>query len=314
MKLILAPMEGVLDPPLRDLLGKIGGWDMAITEFIRVSTTVFPDHVFYRFCPELHNNSKTLSGMPVRIQLLGNDPELVALNAQRAVELGSFGIDLNFGCPAKTVNRSMGGAILLKDTQILYDIVKAVRDAVPDHLPVTAKMRLGYEDDCKAMDNAVAMYEAGASELAIHARTKTDGYRPPAYWKKIKPIADALPINVIANGEIWTKEQAQQCQIESGCEDIMMGRGALAVPNLAKVILGEDKMPWNEVLKWLVEYSQYEVSLELVSYYPNRLKQWLTFLKLAYPEAQILFDQIKREKSRESITNFVRENLEKIDN
>ena len=303
-------MEGVLDPALRDLLGRIGGWDLAITEFIRVSKTVFPDHVFHRFCPELQNNAQTLSGMPVRIQLLGNDPELLALNAQRAIELGSPGIDLNFGCPAKTVNRSMGGAILLKDTKILSEIVKAVRDAVPDHLPVTAKMRLGYEDDCKAMENAVAIYEAGASELAIHARTKVDGYRPPAYWEKIKPIAKMLPINVIANGEIWNQEQAKRCLDQTGCTDLMLGRGALATPNIAKVIMGDDKMEWKTVLNWLYEYSQYEVSVDLTTYYPNRSKQWLGFLKTAYPEARILFDEIKREKTRDNIKNIIEKNIE----
>ena len=304
-------MEGVLDPALRDLLGRIGGWDLAITEFIRVSEALFPDHVFYRYCPELHNNAHTLSGMPVRVQLLGNNPELLARNAQRAVELGSPGIDLNFGCPAKTVNRSMGGAILLKDTQILSEIVKAVRDAVPEHLPVTAKMRLGYEDDCKAMENAVAIYEAGASELAIHARTKTDGYRPPAYWEKIKPIAKALPINVIANGEIWTQEQAKRCLEQTGCTDLMVGRGALATPNMAKVILGESKMSWKTVLNWLYEHSEYEVSVEMKTYYPNRSKQWLGFLKTVYPEAQILFEEIKREKTRDSIQKVIERNIAK---
>jgi len=305
MRLILAPMEGVLDPPLRDLLGRIGGWDLAITEFIRVSKTVYPDHVFYRYCPELNNKGKTLSGMPVRIQLLGSDPELLALNALQAVKLGSPGIDLNFGCPAKTVNKSKGGAILLNDTQVLYDIVNAVRQAVPNDFPVTAKMRLGYEDDLKAMDNAQAIYEAGANELAIHARTKTDGYKPPAYWEKIKPISDALPINVIANGEIWNQGQALQCKAQSGCRDLMIGRGALTTPNMAHVVLGTPPMHWNEVLKWLFEYSKYEVSVELASYYPNRTKQWLCYLKNSYAQANLLFDEIKREKTSASIKKII---------
>ena len=306
MRLILAPMEGVLDPPLRDLLTRIGGFDLAVTEFVRVVDMLLPEHVFYKLCPELHQGGKTACGTPVKVQLLGNDPDALAVNAQRAIELGSPGVDLNFGCPAKTVNRSNGGAILLRDTQILYEITQAVREAVPAHYPVTAKMRLGYEDDQLALDNALALEAAGASELAIHARTKTQGYKPPAYWEKIQPISQKLHIPVIANGEIWNAEQAQQCQLQSGCSDLMLGRGALTIPNLAKVVRQHQAiMPWQEVVDLLLDYADYPLSHTLKGYYPNRVKQWLKYLVAYYPQAHALFDLVKRERQRQTIAQLL---------
>ena len=202
MRVLLAPMEGVVDHLMRDMLTRVGGFDLCVTEFVRIVDQKLPQKTFYRLCPELHEGGKTPSGVPVRVQLLGQHPQWLAENALTAVELGSPGVDLNFGCPAKTVNKSKGGAVLLQYTELLHDIVKAVREAVPAHLPVTAKIRLGFEDKSLAIDNAVAIDEAGASELVVHARTKTEGYRPPAYWDWIKKIRANTRLPVIANGEI----------------------------------------------------------------------------------------------------------------
>lgn len=112
MRVILGPMEGVLDHLMRDMLTQINDYDFCVTEFVRVVNLLLPDHVFYRLCPELQQGSKTPSGVPVKVQLLGQDPHWMAENAIRAAELGAYGIDLNFGCPAKMVNQSKGGAAL----------------------------------------------------------------------------------------------------------------------------------------------------------------------------------------------------------
>ena len=135
-------MEGVVDHLMRDMLTRVGGFDLCVTEFMRVVENKLSKKTLYRLCPELRNGAKTPSGVPVRVQLLGQHPQWLAENAQLAVELGSPGIDLNFGCPAKTVNKSKGGAVLLQTPEVLYDIVKEVRSAVPESLPVTAKYAL----------------------------------------------------------------------------------------------------------------------------------------------------------------------------
>lgn len=294
MRITLAPMEGVIDHLMRHMLTELGGIDLCMTEFIRIVDQKLPERVFHRYCPELKSGSVTPNGTPVRIQLLGQDPHWLAENAVVATELGSHGIDLNFGCPAKAVNKSKGGAVLLKEPETLYAIANAVRQAVPSHLAVTAKMRLGFEDKSLAIENAQALESGGIDEIAIHARTKVEGYKPPAYWEHIALIKQHVKTPLIANGEIWNPEQASQCQIQSQCENIMLGRGALAVPNLAAWIKGKaSKMPWNEVLALLLNYSKYEIEGDKGLYYSNRVKQWMVYLKMAYPEANEFFRSIR---------------------
>lgn len=302
MKVVLAPMEGVVDHLMRDMLTKIGGYDLCVTEFVRIVDQLLPSRVFYRVCPELKNNGLTPSGTPVRVQLLGQQPHWLAENAARAIDLGSHGIDLNFGCPAKTVNKSRGGAILLREPNTLYNIVSEVRKAVPKEHMVTAKMRLGFEDKSLALDNAKAIEQAGASLISIHARTKVEGYNPPAYWDWIARIKEHISIPIVANGEIWSRVDAEACQQQSNCQDIMLGRGALALPNLARVIKGQQSpMSWDEVRDLLISYSGYELFGDKGRYYPNRIKQWFGYLKLQYPEAQELFDKIRRLRASEQI-------------
>ena len=140
-------MEGLLDATLRDVITRVGGIDRCVSEFIRITHTLLPERAFVRVVPELLNGGRTVAGVPVRPQLLGSDPVCLAENAQRLAGLNPPGIDLNFGCPAKTVNQSRGGAVLLDEPELVGRIVAAVRRAVPATIPVSAKMRLGYNDD-----------------------------------------------------------------------------------------------------------------------------------------------------------------------
>ena len=158
MRLVLAPMEGVVDDLMRDILSTINPFDLVVTEFVRVVDQLLPEKVYYKLCPELHNDGLTPNGTPVRVQLLGQEPNWMAENAFRAVELGSRGVEANFGCPAKIVNRSKGGAVLLQYPDNIHNIVKAMRQAVPAHQPVTAKIRLGYEDKSLFMENKTGKY------------------------------------------------------------------------------------------------------------------------------------------------------------
>ena len=301
-RLILAPMEGVLDHLMRDLLTRINPFDLCVTEFIRVVDMRLPPRVFHRLCPELHQGCTTPNGTPVRIQLLGQDENWLAENADQACLLGGQGIDLNFGCPAKTVNKSRGGAALLADSEQLYRIAKAVRATVPAHLPVSAKIRLGLEDRDSYLENSQALAAGGISELAVHARSKKDGYRPPAYWPMVADISKALTIPVVINGEIWHKDQAKLAQAQSQCRDVMLGRGALALPNLAATIK-EDATPmsWPEVLALLLDYSSKEIAGDKGEYYPNRIKQWLSYLKIQYQPAHQLFSQVRTLKHTDDI-------------
>ncbi|MBE0363481.1 tRNA-dihydrouridine synthase C [Pseudoalteromonas ulvae UL12] len=312
MKLILAPMEGVVDFQMRQFLTDLGGFDLCVTEFIRIVDQLLPPRVFFRYCPELNQHGKTRSGTSVRIQLLGQEPHWLAQNAVRAIELGSHGIDLNFGCPAKAVNKSRGGAVLLKDPEIIYAIVKAVRDAVDPAHEVTAKVRLGFDDDSLSQEIFDAVASANASSIAIHARTKKDGYRPPAYWEKILPLKAQKSLPVVANGEVWSVDDYQRCKLRSGCTDVMLGRGALAQPDLAKEIAMSNinqpykPLEWKDLLLQILESGMHSCGDKNSQYFASRTKQWLAYLKLNYPEAVTLFEDIKRLHENAAVLEIVK--------
>ncbi len=229
----LAPMEGVLDWVLREMLSAVGGLDRMVTEFVRVTDKIVPDHVFYKYCPELLNGGRTAAGVPVFVQLLGGQPEPMAVNAARVAELGAPGVDLNFGCPAKTVNRHDGGAALLKHPERLFFVCRAVRKAVPAHIPVTAKVRLGFEHKDYHREIAAAVDEAGASHIVVHARTKMEMYTPPAHWSFIKSMSEGRTLPFLANGEIWSVQDYWRCREASGVDRVALGRGLVSRPTLA---------------------------------------------------------------------------------
>ena len=315
--IILAPMEGVMDAPLRRTITAVGGVDRCVTEFIRVVDAVLPDKVFYRLCPELKTGGCTDSGVPVRVQLLGSDAPMMAENALRAVALGSLGVDINFGCPSKTVNGSCGGAYLLQHPDDIYNVVNRVRRLVPHDKIVSAKMRLGWDSTDNAVQLAQIIEDAGADELVVHARTKAQEYRPPVHWEKIAEIQDALSIPVIANGDIVDRESYDTCRAVSGCDTVMIGRGILANPYLGLDIKsGVKRITWTDMLKLLLKYNQ---SAEIMGaktdgrYLANRLKQWVRYMMPQFPQAEEFFIPLRLLHDRQSILDLIHSELDKIE-
>ena len=317
---LLAPMEGLSDPLMRQILTQIAHdlgrpYDWSVSEFIRVTQHLLPAHVFYRYVPELHHDAKTACGTPIHIQLLGSDPQLMAENAAYACELGAPAIDINFGCPAKSVNNHRGGSVLLDEPAVLYEIISAVRQAVPAHIPVSAKIRLGYTDTSKMDDIRAAIADSGADWLTIHARTKTQGYKPPAYWDKIQSF-NTLTIPVIANGEIWTAEQALSCMQQSGTSHLMLGRGAVTRPDLVTRIdtnhseknndadNTDSVLSWQALIPHQIDFLHGEAKNDIVLI--GRYKQWLAMLTKGYSEAQALWQDIKREKDKATIIHALK--------
>ena len=308
---LLAPMEGLTDPLMRQILTQIASdlgrpYDWSVSEFIRVTQHVLPAHVFYKYAPELHHDAKTASGTPIHVQLLGSEAQLMAENAAYSAELGAPAIDINFGCPAKTVNSHRGGSVLLDEPETMYQIISALRQAVPDNIPVSAKIRLGYTDTSRMDDIRAAISDSGADWLTIHARTKTQGYKPPAYWDKIQSF-NALDIPVIANGEIWNTEHAQNCMTQAGTEHLMLGRGAVTRPDLvARVDCGSDDamlnaatLSWEAMVTHQIRFLEGQAKTEVILV--GRYKQWLAMLIKGYSEAKVLWDSIKREKNKAAI-------------
>ena len=301
-----------MDPLTRELLTGIGGIGQCVTEFVRVTDQLLPPKVLYRFAPELRHEGAlqghTKHGVPTFVQLLGSNPEMLAANALRAAEMGAPGIDLNFGCPAKTVNRHRGGACLLQWPDELHTIVKAVRVAVPANIPVTAKMRLGYADKDLAIENALALEAAGAAWVTVHARTKLEAYKPPAHWEWLARVNDALTVPLVANGEIWNVADWRRCKEISGCEHFMFGRGAIAQPDLPLQVMrawqqeAYDAMSWADALALLRNY--FSTSLPQVTHprqAVSRLKQWTKQLPRNYVEADELFAEMRRLREPEQV-------------
>ena len=298
MRIVLAPMEGLADVHLRRLLTAQGGFDWVVSEFVRVGDKGYPDRVFYNICPELRNDGKTDCGTPIRVQLLGNDLDAMAENARRAVKLGSYGIDINFGCPSKTVNRRLGGAVMLKEPDSLYRVVKAVRNALPSKIAVSAKMRLGYDDMSLMLDNARAIEAGGATEVTVHARTRLQGYAPPAHWDELAKIKSAINIPLIANGDIWTVEDYHACVATSGAADVMLGRGAVRCPDLACRIRQNHMTAaeWQTVRQLLLVFWD-DIRKALPERdCAGRLKQWVNHLRKVHPDAEALWHEIRTER------------------
>jgi tRNA-dihydrouridine synthase C len=313
--LVLAPMEGVTDAPMRALLSEVGGFTLCVTEFLRVSHSVPGPRVFRDHVPELASDGRTPSGVAVQVQLLGGNPAHLAGAALNAVRAGAGAVDLNFGCPVPTVNRHDGGAVLLKHPERLRAIVSAVRAALPREIPVSAKLRLGWDDPEAIHANADQAAEAGASWITIHGRTRAQGYQPPAYWKPIGAVRRRLGIPVVANGEIRSVEDLRRCRDETGCLHFMLGRGALASPWLACEAARELGIPapiptvpfrgtpsqWLPLVRRFVALAGPQRTA--TAYCATRIKQWL---RMANEEGRMpWFEELKRRKTVQEVLDHL---------
>ncbi|MBS1706500.1 MAG: tRNA-dihydrouridine synthase family protein [Armatimonadetes bacterium] len=305
---VLAPMEGVTDAPMRELMGQFGAFSFAVSEFQRVSIRALPAKVFLREVPELANGGLTRSGMPVYVQILGGDPDLMAQTAVNACSAGTRVVDINFGCPAPVVNRRDGGASLLRYPCRILEIVQAVRHAVPREVPVSAKLRLGWDSNEDIFENAQMAQEGGAAWITIHARTKVQGYRPPVFWPHIRQVRESLDVPVVANGDIWTLDDFKRCREETGALHFMLGRGALANPALPRLVAQELGLPTG--LGTVPEWSElfHELVATMRSFEPAKieaplfkLKQWA---KLAHAYGE--FPWFEEVKTARTVDEFLR--------
>lgn len=313
--LILAPMEGVVDSHIRDIYSEYAKIDLCVTEFIRVTNHELTDKTFFEMCPELKNKAYTKNNTPVVLQLLGSDPFYMSLNAQKAVSLGAHSIDVNFGCPAKTVNRHDGGASLLKTPERIYTILSEIKKNLTSNISLSAKIRLGFSHKDDFLKIAKAVEDAGADFICVHARTRDEGYRPPAHWQYIRQIKQELKIPVIANGEIWTIEDFKNCKNETQCENFMIGRGFLRNPLLARQIKNEI----SQISNWRICFELFMIYHNKVQnsiserYALGRSKQWLKSLSMNFEEAKILFEKLKVLESLEDFNLILNAEKQKLE-
>jgi len=227
-KSVLAPMAGITDKTFRQIV-KSMGVSLVFTELIssdglvRDSTKTFQ---MLQFRPEER---------PIGIQLFGNDPEIMARGAQIAESAGFDSIDLNFGCPAKKVVKKGAGAALLNNLRRLKDITRAVVQATS--IPVSGKIRIGWtEKNLVAVEVSRILEQEGVCWVTVHGRTKQMGFKGQADWNSIRSVKEAVSIPIIGNGDVKSPEDAKCMIDETGCDMVMVGRGALGKPWLFKQI------------------------------------------------------------------------------
>jgi len=220
----LAPMEGVGDRTFRKAMASIGGFDEAVRDFIRVPRCAHVKSLAREY------EADELAPTPLAAQIMGSEPDLMGAMAQELAQRGAPRIDVNCGCPSNTVTGRGAGSSLLKAPNILYEVVRAVVKSVS--IPVSIKMRSGYEDTSLFQENLAAAQESGVRYITLHPRTKSDGYGPPARWDLIAAAKSFLQIPLVGNGDICTVEDAVNMLKTTRCDGLMIGRGSIMNPFL----------------------------------------------------------------------------------
>src|SRR5499425_240944 len=238
--LILSPMAGVTDISFRRLLKQRGGIGLTVSEFISVEGLT-------------RNNPKSKRQMrfyeaerPFAVQIFGSQPERMRMAAEMAEEVGADILDVNCGCPAPKVVKHGGGSALLRDLPRLETILKEIKNAIT--IPLTIKIRAGYsESTINAVQTAKLAEDCGVEHIALHGRTKEQGYRGLADWDLVREIKKAVRVPVSGSGDVTTIQQAFDRFRETGCDGVLIGRGAMANPWIFRQI--EDVMNGREVFE-----------------------------------------------------------------
>lgn len=218
---LLAPMEGVTHPVLRELLAERGGIGVVCTEFVRITRNPLSPKI-------LRKHVVRPTGAALSVQVMGNDLDNMAEATEMVTAAGADIVDINLGCPAPKVVRKGVGSAMLEDRALLGRVVTAMRART--HLPLSAKIRAGFNDASGVVDVARTVQDAGADFITVHPRRRADFYRGVADWRIIERLAGALTIPVVGNGDAWYAADALRMRRETGCVAVMLGRPALRNP------------------------------------------------------------------------------------
>ena len=305
---ILAPMAGVTDLPFR-LLCKEQGAGLVCMEMVSAKAIQY-NNKNTKALLEIHREET-----PVSLQLFGSDAEIISEIAKRIEELPFSILDINMGCPVPKVVNNGEGSALMKNPKLVREIVSKMSKAIEK--PVTVKIRKGFDDSCiNAVEIAKIIEDAGASAVAVHGRTREQYYSGKADWDIIRQVKEAVSIPVIGNGDVVSGESAIAMQKETGCDGVMIGRGAQGNPWIFSELLAYDrtgempKRPTMEEIKQMIcRHARLQVKYKGEYLGIREMRKHVSWYTSGLPNSARLRGEINAVESLVELENLLEERL-----
>lgn len=305
---ILAPMAGVTDLPFR-LLCKEQGAGLLCMEMVSAKAIQYNN-----------KNTKTLleihpEEMPVSLQLFGSDPDVISEIAKQIEERPFSILDINMGCPVPKIVRNGEGSALMKQPKLVHEIVSKTVKAIKK--PVTVKIRKGFDDSCiNAVEIAKIIEDAGASAVAVHGRTREQYYSGKADWDIIRLVKEAVSIPVIGNGDVVSGDSAIAMQKETGCDGVMIGRGAQGNPWIFSELLAYDRtgeMPacptMEEIKQMIYRHARLQVKYKGEYLGIREMRKHVSWYTSGLPNSAKLRGEINAVESLEELEKLLEDRL-----
>ena len=305
---ILAPMAGVTDLPFR-LLCKEQGAGLLCMEMVSAKAIQY-NNKNTKALLEIHPEE-----LPVSLQLFGSDPDVISEIAKRIEELPFSILDINMGCPVPKIVKNGEGSALMKNPKLVYEIVRKTARATQK--PVTVKIRKGFDDTCiNAVEIAKIIEDAGGKAVAVHGRTREQYYSGKADWDIIRQVKEAVSIPVIGNGDVVSGESAIAIQKETGCDGVMIGRGAQGNPWIFSELLEYEqtgKMPQRPsveaIRKMMLRHAQLQMQYKGEYLGIREMRKHVSWYTSGLPNSAKLRDEINRVDNYEELEKLLEERL-----